>query len=198
MRRYREENRWSTERCANQSQNIHQQTCLNKLKKSRVQFSITQPAFLALADVVEACCSDDESIAQESDIDDDESLIRDLMECDEHDGKSSARDIGKSKVTKFTILKLPWRHPRMDAIMKKINWLSCPTSMTCPQRNRRPRRVRERLDNAKYSQITAPLRLPANCYNPEWIKDSPLFESKDLKSKAPTDLKNYLHMLESL
>lgn len=219
QRKYREDNDWSSQRRKVSEQRHRQKTRLTQLKNIRTNFILRHAcALIELVPIVEACCSDDETVANDEDQDqapedismdgDSESHRSTDVAADEDAANSQTamsvsecshqnRPTSKKKSKKnFAILKVPWRNPRINDIMSKIDWLMTPpegTRMFC-----RPRRTRDRHENANNSKIPIAKNLPSNCYEPSWLQKLTTAEVRELRPSRPVDLQGYMTMLEAL
>ncbi|KNE89314.1 hypothetical protein PSTG_17228 [Puccinia striiformis f. sp. tritici PST-78] len=149
-------------------------TCLHKTREWRCDVIMKRPILAPILNLVEACCSDDETEEDEP-------------------HETLAINANRTRLIKRYVVKdLPWRHPRVKQIMMELDRLRAEEVGVDSVR------IRRRPNNPETSPISAPEGHPIGIYHPDWIRTMSPQKIADLKYTLNLNVSNYLKLLQTL
>ncbi|KNZ54366.1 hypothetical protein VP01_2964g5 [Puccinia sorghi] len=187
MRQYRQTNHWTEQQRALAALGRKRNGCRANLKNCRQDEAVAHPALVCLVPIIADCCSDDKT---------------DHEAPPTPPAPSDPTRESEQKVKRRVILRLPWRHNRVQRILVALDRLKeRRLKYEVKKPNTPPPRVRRRplVEEAKTSQLTHPKGLPIKFYNEEWLKSMSTFELQELNAKVEGPRLDYLlGVLESM
>ncbi|KAA1083319.1 hypothetical protein PGTUg99_027773 [Puccinia graminis f. sp. tritici] len=179
-RTYREAG-WPDRRQDLQAQKKRRQMRTTRLRDARLKFCTTDPSLIPFMSVITHCTSDAES------------------EDSDEDSEEEGSDMDTSDHRRLaTVVKLPWRHPRIEEAVIAIDQLierqrkggNTKFGRSSPFTRVRPR-------NPKISTRPCPRQLPAQAYCEDWLSSLRIPEVNELNVQPGPSLKGIVKSLKN-